>query len=149
MLTKAIERKKKYYSYSEFPTYGEIAGLPLELAKCYLEEGNMQKAEHYIKLSLRGNDVLPEAATKYADLLKDTNRTKESRPPPRTIATSYGIDTLQSRRSRHLIIVGYRIVVQLIGHSSAVLFTDHDHDRDQLILRNQHRKQERSLIDVN
>lgn len=79
LLLDVIKEKESCYHEGEFVTHSAISRLALALGQCYLDKGNMAQAEHWIKLALRGDDALPEAATAYSHLMSKQGRSDQAK----------------------------------------------------------------------
>lgn len=78
ILLDEIKYRREHDMFGEFPNESFIAPMALQLGKIYLEHGQLEKAEHYIKLSMRGTK-LSDSAMSYSQLLKKKGEVEQAK----------------------------------------------------------------------
>lgn len=78
ILLAEIQYQQAHDEFGEFPSDRFIAPMALQLGKLYLEQGKLEKAEHYIKLSMRGTK-LSDSAMSYSQLLKKKGEVEQAK----------------------------------------------------------------------
>ena len=78
ILLAEIEYRREHDMVGEFPNDNFIAPMALQLAMVYSEQGKLDKAEHYIKLSMRGRK-LSDSALAYSQLLQKKGDSEQAK----------------------------------------------------------------------
>lgn len=91
LLLAEIKYRQEHDMFGEFPDDSLIAPLALQLGQVYLAQGQLDRAEHYIKLSLRGRK-LNDAAMAYSRLLQQKGEGKQAAAWQKRAANVKGMD---------------------------------------------------------